>query len=156
MKNVLKGMLVCLVFVLACMVVYSGWYYYKDKNKDTSNNNPQPVSSTTNTTTVNNDQKDEPEKIEEKTDNKKEDEPEEKKTEPEEEKKEENNKEEVSLNDEDKAIEMAKKQYGTTDGVYFRIEQIQSNGVYIISVRDNETTRDYAWYTVDVKNNTVK
>ena len=85
MKNVLKGMMLCLILVLVCMVAYAGWYYYEDK-----------------------------------------------------------------------AIEMAKKQYGTTDGVYFRIEQIKSNGVYIISVRDNETTRDYAWYTVDVINNTVK
>ena len=64
--------------------------------------------------------------------------------------------EEVNMNDDEKAIELAKKQYGTTDGVYFRIEQMQSNNVYIVSVRNSETTRDLAWYTVDVKNGTVK
>ncbi len=62
----------------------------------------------------------------------------------------------TSIGDEDKAIELAKQQYGTTDGVYFRIEQIVSNGVYEVSVRDEETTVEYAWYTVDVKNGTVK
>lgn len=69
---------------------------------------------------------------------------------------EEHNDEVTSISDEDKAIELAKKQYGTTDGVYFRIEQTISNGVYEVSVRDAETTMEYAWYTIDVKNETVK
>ena len=64
--------------------------------------------------------------------------------------------EEVSVSNEDKAKDLAKKTYGTGDGVYFRIEQVESNGVYIISVRDQETTKDLAWYTVDVNNNSVK
>ena len=64
--------------------------------------------------------------------------------------------EENSISSEDKAIELAKKAYGSSSDVYFRIEQIQSNGVYIVSVRDNETTKDLAWYTVNVNNGTVK
>lgn len=62
----------------------------------------------------------------------------------------------VQLTDDEKAKELAKKQYGTGDGVYFRIEQISGNGIYIVSVRDSETTKDLQWYTVDVKNETVK
>ena len=74
----------------------------------------------------------------------------------EEEKKEEPVVEENSISSEDKAIDLAKKEYGDSSDVYFRIEQIQSNGVYIISVRDNETTKDLAWYTVNVNDGTVK
>ena len=66
------------------------------------------------------------------------------------------NGEESSIGNEEKAIQLAQKQYGTTDGVYFRIEQTLSNGVYEVSVRDEETTMEYAWYTIDVKNGTVK
>lgn len=66
------------------------------------------------------------------------------------------NVEETSISDEDKAIELAKKQYGNTDGVYFRIEQPLSNGVFEVSVRDAETTAEYAWYTIDVRKGTVK
>lgn len=74
----------------------------------------------------------------------------------EEEKEEEPVVEENSISSEDKAIDLAKKEYGDCSDVYFRIEQIQSNGVYIISVRDNETTKDLAWYTVNVNDGTVK
>ena len=62
----------------------------------------------------------------------------------------------ANMSDEDKAKELAKRTYGTADGVYFRVEQVESNGVYIISVRDLETTKDLAWYTVNVKTGSVK
>lgn len=64
--------------------------------------------------------------------------------------------EEVKLSDEDKAKELAKKTYGSSNGVYFKVEQVESNGVYIISVRDAETTNAIEWYKVDVNNQTVK
>lgn len=64
--------------------------------------------------------------------------------------------EEVTVSDEDKAKELAQKTYGSSDGVYFKIEQVESNGVYIISVRDMETTSALAWYTVNAKTGTVK
>ena len=64
--------------------------------------------------------------------------------------------EQNTVSDEDKAKSLAEKTYGSSDGVYFKVEQVQGNGVYIISVRDAETTGALAWYTVDVKNNTIK
>lgn len=161
MKNFLKGLLVILVLAVVCVIGYAGWYYYNNKNTGTSQTDSQQTNivANQNKNELNKEEEKKEEDVEkEKQENpeKPEEKPEEKVEEKPEEKNEEVSNEEGSLSDEDKAIELAKKQYGMTDGVYFRIEQIQSNGVYIISVRDNETTRDYAWYTVDVRNNTVK
>ena len=64
--------------------------------------------------------------------------------------------EQNTVSDEDKAKSLAQQTYGSSEGVYFKVEQIQGNGVYIISVRDAETTAALAWYTVDAKNNTIK
>ena len=64
--------------------------------------------------------------------------------------------EQNTVSDEDKAKSIAQQTYGTSERVYFKVEQIQGNGVYIISVRDSETTGALAWYTVDAKNNTIK
>lgn len=61
----------------------------------------------------------------------------------------------VTVSDEDKAIDLAKKAYGSSDGVYFKVEQIESNGIYIISVRDTETTSALSWYNVNVKTGSV-
>lgn len=58
------------------------------------------------------------------------------------------NSELVSANDEDKAIQIAKKAWGSTEDVYFSIEQIASNGDYIIRVTSNATV--LAWVTVNV------
>ena len=57
---------------------------------------------------------------------------------------------------EDKAIELAKKEYGVTDGVYFRIEQTKSSDVYVVSVRDESTTAALEWYTVNISTGEVK
>ncbi len=155
MKNFLKVILAILILAVLCVIGYAGWYYYNDKNTSNSQNNSQQ------TNNVPNQNKTEVETEENKEEDNKEEEKEEEKAEEsqenqEEKKEEETSNEEGNISDEDKAIELAKKQYGMTDGVYFRIEQVQSNGVYIISVRDSETTRDYAWYTVNVNNNTVQ
>ena len=64
--------------------------------------------------------------------------------------------EEVSASAEDKAIELAKKEYGVTDGVYFRIEQTKSSDVYVVSVRDESTTAALEWYTVNISTGEVK
>ena len=150
MKNFLKVILVILVLAVIGVMGYAGWYYYKDKNTSASQNNSQQANNTPNQNET------EVETVENKEEENKEEKAEEPREDQEEKKEEETSNEEGNVSDEDKAIELAKKQYGMTDGVYFRIEQVQSNGVYIISVRDSETTRDYAWYTVDVKNNTVQ
>lgn len=51
---------------------------------------------------------------------------------------------------EERAIELVKKEWGSTDGVYFSNESIDSNGRYIVSVRDKKTTTSLAFYLVDV------
>lgn len=51
---------------------------------------------------------------------------------------------------EERAIELVKEEWGTTDGVYFSNESIDSNGRYIVSVRDKKTTASLAFYLVDV------
>ncbi len=51
---------------------------------------------------------------------------------------------------EEKAIELTKKEWGSEDGVYFVNESIDSQGRYIVSVRDKETTGALGYYVVDV------
>ena len=51
---------------------------------------------------------------------------------------------------EEKAIELVKKEWGTTDGVYFSNESIDAQGRYIVSVRDRNTTASIMFYLVDV------
>ena len=64
--------------------------------------------------------------------------------------------EEVKLTDEQKAVDLAKKYFGITDGVYYKVEQTQGNGIYIVSVRDSETTKAIEWYTINVNNGEVQ
>ena len=159
MKNFL--IVVC-VIVVVCLLGYAGEYMNEEvvPTNTVSSNNKQNVSSTSGTKVNNNTtKKEENTKVEkeekvEKVEEEKVEEDENKKEEIEDEK--EPVVEENSVSSEEKAINLAKKKYGTSNGVYFRIEQIQSNGVYIVSVRDSETTKDLDWYTVDVNNGTVK
>lgn len=51
---------------------------------------------------------------------------------------------------EQKAINLVKQAWGGEDGVYFSNESIDSNGRYIISVRDKGTTNSLAFFLVDV------
>ena len=63
-----------------------------------------------------------------------------------------NNESEVeSEDDEQKAINIVKKDWGSNEGVVFTLESISSNGNYIISVRDTESRNAVAWYTVNPK-----
>lgn len=63
-----------------------------------------------------------------------------------------NNESEVeSIDDEQKAIEIVKKDWGITDGVIYTCESINSNGNYVISVREATTRNAMAWYTVNPK-----
>ncbi len=151
MRNFLKGLLAIAIVAVIGVIVYTA-IIYLDNNKQTNstaNNNQNNVSNNQSSINKNDDKKntDDIDKKEETVNNEQENN---------QENKNEVVNEEVTLNDEEKAIELAKKEYGSTDSVYFRIEQIQSNNIYIVSVRDSQTTRDLAWYTVDIKNNTVK
>ncbi|MBO5348635.1 MAG: hypothetical protein J6A89_02270 [Clostridia bacterium] len=56
-----------------------------------------------------------------------------------------------SDNYEEKVIEIVKKDWGSSDGVYFKIQAIDSNGNYVVSVNNSETTASLAWYTVNPK-----
>lgn len=51
---------------------------------------------------------------------------------------------------EQKAIELVKKAWGDTDGVYFSNMSIDSQGRYIVSVNDSSSTRTLAFFVVDV------
>lgn len=145
MRKTLKGLLVILVIAIIGVLAWTGKVYLNEKKElDTVANNK----------TENNEASNE-NKVEEKEEAKKEEvtveEPEE-----ENEQEEEKQNEETSLSNEEKAIELAKKEYGVTDGgIYYRIDQIQSNTEYIVSVR-NKDTSVLAWYIVDVKAGTVK
>ena len=63
------------------------------------------------------------------------------------------NTEEVSVNNpEEKAIQIAKKDWGEDDSVYFSYDGIDGGtGNYIIGVRDRENTYIKCWYYVNVK-----
>lgn len=51
---------------------------------------------------------------------------------------------------EQKAIELVKKAWGDTNGVYFSNMSIDSQGRYIVSVNDAGSTRTLAFFVVDV------
>ena len=149
MRNFLKVVLGILIVGIIGVLMYGGKHYLDGKeqispvgNNNVSSSNTVAKEETENEIIVENNTIEEP-IVEEKN-------------EEEEQPKEEEQKEETTSNDEERAIELAKSKYGTTNGVYFRIEQIQSNNVYIVSVRDNQTTRDLEWYTVDIKAGTVR
>lgn len=62
----------------------------------------------------------------------------------------------TQLTDEQKIIEYVKNDWGTSEGVYFTIENINSDETYVVSVRDSSTTISLKWYTVDLKKGIVK
>lgn len=53
--------------------------------------------------------------------------------------------------DKEKAINIAKKDWGTDSKVYFSFEGT-SNGKYIVSVRSNDTTRALRYYYINLNN----
>ncbi len=57
---------------------------------------------------------------------------------------------ESGANNEEKAINIVKKDWGTTVGVYFVTMGIDASGKYIVTVNDSNTTGTLAWYSVDV------
>lgn len=60
----------------------------------------------------------------------------------------------VTDNPEEKAINIVKKDWGTDNDVYFSFDGIDSNGRYIVGVRDKATTYVKYWYDVDLKTET--
>lgn len=66
----------------------------------------------------------------------------------------EEKKEEEPKTDLEKAIHIVKKDWGEDSTVYFAQDGQTNNGEYIICVREKETTRAKAWYTVNVEDET--
>lgn len=54
----------------------------------------------------------------------------------------------------EKAIAIAKKDYGDKQGIKFGIEGMDEKGRYIVTVRNSETTEAMAFYFVNVDNET--
>ena len=145
MRKTLKGLLVVLIIAIIGVLAWMGNLYLGEKQQsDSVANNKTESNASSSESKVEEKVEEEPKK-EEPVEEPKEEEPVE----------EEEHKEETSSTNEEKAIELAKKEYGVTDGVYYRIDQIQSNTQYIVSVR-NKDTSVLAWYVVDVKAGTVK
>ena len=147
--NSLKIILGLLIIGVCLCLAYGGKMYLEDKKPvEAVIDNQQPNK------VVAEDKKDEV-KEENKEENKEEKEDTDKKEE-QPEQPEQPESEEVSASAEDKAIELAKKEYGVTDGVYFRIEQTKSSDVYVVSVRDESTTAALECYTVNISTGEVK
>lgn len=62
--------------------------------------------------------------------------------------------EENPKTEKEKAIEIVKKDWKTTNNAEFVIDGIDENGRYIVSVRDSQTTEALAFYIVNVSNQT--
>ena len=146
MRNTLKGLLIVLIIAIIGVLAWTGKIYFDEKQKvDSVANNKTETNASSNENKAEEKVKEEPKK-EEPVEEPKKEEPE----------KEEKVKEETSTSNEEKAIELAKKEYGITDGgIYYRIDQIKSNTEYIVSVRNRDTSV-LAWYVVDVSAGTVK
>lgn len=56
--------------------------------------------------------------------------------------------------EEEKATSIVKKDWGEDNNVEISIDGIDSNGNYIVAVRNSKTTEALAFYTVNVRNNT--
>lgn len=55
------------------------------------------------------------------------------------------------ISNEDRAISIVKKNWGSEEGVYFTTMGIDSNGRYIVTVNDSSTTAVYASYAVNIE-----
>lgn len=61
---------------------------------------------------------------------------------------------ETAKTDSEKAIEIVKKDYGTSGNIKFNVEGTDSNGKTIVVVRDIDTTAALKFYHVDIANGT--
>lgn len=61
---------------------------------------------------------------------------------------------ETPKTDDEKAIEIVKKDYGARENIKFTVEGIDSNGKIVVVVSDINTTAAIAFYHVDISNGT--
>lgn len=64
-------------------------------------------------------------------------------------------KETSDLEPEEKAKQLAKDNWGEDDTVYFCYEEKNSEGRYVISVRDKATTKALEWFYIDIETGTI-
>ena len=157
MEKKTKGSLIIIVLIIICIIAFLAYTYSKKDAQGNQTDNVVIQNNTTNSNaTLNNIVEDEV--VEEDSQESEEDEEEQDQTEQVEEESNSNqetsntNSEVTYANDEEKAIEIAKKAWGDTSGVYFAKENINSNGEYIISVSANAAV--LARYTVNVRTGT--
>lgn len=62
--------------------------------------------------------------------------------------------EETPKTEEEKAISIVKKDYGTSENIKISVEGMDENGRHIVVVRNSETTQALAFYFVNVSNST--
>ncbi len=154
MNKKTKGIIIVLVLIIIAIAIYLIYTYSKNDDAEVSNvtNNIVVENNTMESDIIENDvaensiEKEEEEHIDE--GNEEQTVEENQNTPSEGQESSNDNSELVSANDEDKAIQIAKKAWGSTDDVYFSIEQIASNGDYIVRVTSNATV--LAWITVNV------
>lgn len=152
-----KGMILFFTIVIIAIVVYLCCTYANGLNISKSNDDKcakvENVTNSIESNVINNEPVQEEnivtEQVTEEKQQEKVQEPEESKVE--EEPIKDNNSELESNDDESKAVEIVKKDWGDTEGFSFRVEQISGDGNYIVSVR-NEDAIALEWYTVNPKN----
>ncbi len=137
MKKVIIGVIVVVLVIIAGVVIALN--VGKDKDKETEETSAKPenhtIANTTNTNVENNIA--ENNAVENNT--------------AEENNTENNEIEESGLIDEKRAIEIVKKEWGNTNGYEFVIDYQNSDGEYVIAVRDSNTTRVIEWYVVNAE-----
>lgn len=145
MSGKTKAIIALLVVLIIATISFLGYTYAKPYFQGSNYASSNQSASSTNTTA----------KIENKVENKvveeKKEEPKEEKEPVKEEQKQEAqpepNSEVQSISDEEKAISIVKKDWGDTEGMTFRVEQINGDGSYVISVRNGDSLA-LEWYTV--------
>ena len=65
-------------------------------------------------------------------------------------------KKEHTLTEQEKAISIVRNNWGSDDSITISIENINSDGTYIVTVRDASTTEAKAFYRVNVSDNSIK
>lgn len=140
-----------IIFLIILLIVIIGgcWWYYNSIEVPKADLKEEKTTNSTNTTN----EKQEENEIEEQNQVEVENVVQENETKPEGEPvigQEEQSSEEgnVAKSNEEKAIEAAKKEWGTEDGVSFDIQNKEGN-IYTIAVRSTSNTQVYAWYRVN-------
>lgn len=56
----------------------------------------------------------------------------------------------------ERAMELVEKEWGKDNTVYFYVDEEKENNIFVVSVRDKNTTNVLSWYDVNLNTNSVK